>query len=355
MTMTIPDGDLAEIVAVTREFATGELLPRALPLDLGEDGVLDACWKGLCDIGLDRALLAEDAGGVGLSLDGLLAVLEELAVGDGGIATLALLSNAALLVMDQEARDAVGPSARCALVPLPAPGTPGSAALSVERKKATGRIPFALGAAGVDALVVVGHLGGEHEELVLLEAGAAGLVAEADERQLGLRGAPAAVVTCAGTPVRPLADSDAARRARALVNAGVAAIARGIARRAEEIALDYAENRYQGGSMIIEYGAIQDMIARMTERRRAVACAGAFGSAALADDDAELLAQALAARTAATDAAAETTTDAVQVFGGMGYMHDTGAEKLMRDARYCQLFPQANWLAREQLVGLLRG
>jgi alkylation response protein AidB-like acyl-CoA dehydrogenase len=38
------------------------------------------------------------------------------------------------------------------------------------------------------------------------------------------------------------------------------------------------------------------------------------------------------------------------VFGGTGYMVETGIEKLMRDAKYCQLFPEPNWVAQDELM-----
>jgi alkylation response protein AidB-like acyl-CoA dehydrogenase len=63
---------------------------------------------------------------------------------------------------------------------------------------------------------------------------------------------------------------------------------------------------------------------------------------------------ALVAKVAATDAAVMSTTDAVQVFGGSGYMVETGIEKLMRDAKYCQLFPEPNWVAQDELLRLER-
>ena len=44
------------------------------------------------------------------------------------------------------------------------------------------------------------------------------------------------------------------------------------------------------------------------------------------------------------------TTDAVQVFGGTGYMVETGIEKLMRDAKYRQLFPEPNWVTQDELM-----
>jgi len=65
-------------------------------------------------------------------------------------------------------------------------------------------------------------------------------------------------------------------------------------------------------------------------------------------------AQALAAKITETDAAAASATDAVQVSGGTGYMCETGIEKLMRDANYCQLYPEPNWVAQDQLMQLER-
>jgi alkylation response protein AidB-like acyl-CoA dehydrogenase len=44
----------------------------------------------------------------------------------------------------------------------------------------------------------------------------------------------------------------------------------------------------------------------------------------------------------------------VQVFGGTGYMVETGIEKLMRDAKYCQLFPEPNWVAHDEMMRIER-
>lgn len=351
------ESELGDVIAVTREFATKELSPNALELDDRNEDTLSACWRGVCEVGLQRGLLPESAGGVGLSLAGLLGVLEELAVGDGGVAALTLLSNAALALLPKEILGSVGDDARYVLVPLPEPGTPGSTGLSIADKTASGSIPFVLGGFGADGFVIVGRKG-DDEIVVLIEAGAKGLTVERDDDQLGLNGAPVAVIECKSTPVKKLGGAELALEARILMNAGIAAIARGVARRSRDIALDYAENRFQGGSMIIEYGAIIDMIARISERNRVIAGSSAFRGYSLAGDGAlsgdEALAQALAAKAAATEAAAESTTDAVQSMGGMGYMHEMGVEKLMRDARYCQLFPQSNWLARDDLMTLER-
>src|ERR1035437_6034354 len=127
-----------------------------------------------------------------------------------------------------------------------------------------------------------------------------------------------------------------------VLRAGTAAIARGIARRAYEMAMEYANARRQTGVAIIEHGAVSDLLGAMAVRL-AIPLPTSAGET-----------QALAAKIVQTDAAVATTTDAVQVFGGTGYIRETGVEKLMRDAKYCQLFPEPNWVAQDELMRLER-
>ena len=89
----------AEMRAMARELARRELAPRAASLDAGGQDVLAECWRLLVELGLDRALLDEQHGGAGLGVADLLASIEELAVGDGGIAMCVLLCNAALATL----------------------------------------------------------------------------------------------------------------------------------------------------------------------------------------------------------------------------------------------------------------
>ncbi|MGA2319447.1 MAG: hypothetical protein ABSG95_01720 [Solirubrobacteraceae bacterium] len=46
------------------------------------------------------------------------------------------------------------------------------------------------------------------------------------------------------------------------------------------------------------------------------------------------------------------SSHAVQVLGGTGYMVETGIEKPMRDAKYCRLFPEHAWVAEDELMRL---
>jgi len=335
----------AEIRAMARELAQRELAPRAASLDAGGQDALHECWRLLVELGLDRVLLDEQHGGAGLGVPDLLATIEELAVGDGGIAMCVLLCNAALAGLADEQLADVPAGARWALAPASS-GTE----LTLSDGALDGGLACALGAHGADGLLIL--LDGPEPAALAVSAGAAGLTLERDLAQMGLRAAPAASLELAGVACAHApggsggsGTTSSVASATALLRAGTAAIAHGIARRAYEMALEYAHARQQGGAAIIEHDAVSDMLAAMAVR---LACWPGMvaDQAGLAVDPA----QALAVKIAATDAAVASTTDAVQVFGGTGYMVETGIEKLMRDAKYCQLFPEPNWVAQDELM-----
>src|ERR1019366_7966847 len=293
----------------------------------------------------DRVLLDERHGGAGLGVPDRLATIEELAVGDGGIAMCVLLCNAALAGLADEQLEGVPAGARWALAPASS-GTE----LTLSDGALDGGLACALGAHGADGLLIL--LDGPERAASAVGAGAAGLRVERDLAQMGLRAAPAASLELAGVACAPAPRRSggsgttlSVASAAALLRAGTAAIAHGIARRAYEMALEYAHARRQGGVAIIEHDAVSDMLSAMAVR---LACwpGIAVDPAGLAFDPA----QALAVNIAATDAAVASTNDAVQVFGGTGYMVETGIEKLMRDAKYCQLFPEPNWVAHDELM-----
>jgi alkylation response protein AidB-like acyl-CoA dehydrogenase len=330
---------------MAQQLARRELQPRAAELDEARPEALADCWRELAAVGLDRALLGEEDGGPGLAVAELLVVLEELAVGDGGMALCVLLSNAALLMLSPERRAAVPQGARWALVA----GRVGED-LTLSEWRLSGRIACALGAHGAAGIVLV--LEGERPCSFVLGAATPGVVLEREEAQMGLRAAAAASILLSEVDLASLAVTDASdgrrsgdggrevRGARALLRAGSASIARGVTRRAYTMALQYAHERQQGGVPIVEHDAVTDMLAAI-----AVWLACPLPAAKTAR-------QALALKIAATDAAVRSTTDAVQVFGGAGYMYETGVEKLMRDAKYCQLYPEPNWVAQDELVHL---
>lgn len=336
-----------DLIAVTKDFATDQLLPRAAALDLADPRTIADVWRHLVELNLDRALLADDLGGADLGADDFLAVLEEVAVGDAGVALSVLLNNVALVSLPAVLVRALPAGTRWTLALVPAGAEPlrdgvDPAAGSI---RLSGALPAVLG--GVDAAGIVVAARGPVPAVVAVAAGAAGLAVHPDPVQLGLRAARSAdlLFTDVDLPLAPGLDADAVEsHACSLVRCGVAAISRGIARRAREIALAYAHTRIQGGKRIVEHGAVADMLAEMSVRLRTLG--GPPGAAC------DHPAAALAHKIAASDAALQTTVDAVQVMGGIGYLVDTGVEKLMRDAKYCQLYPEPNWLARDELMRL---
>jgi butyryl-CoA dehydrogenase len=55
----------------------------------------------------------------------------------------------------------------------------------------------------------------------------------------------------------------------------------------------------------------------------------------------------------ASDVAMKVTTDAVQIFGGYGYMKDYPVEKMMRDAKITQIYEGTNQIQRNVIAGNL--
>jgi butyryl-CoA dehydrogenase len=131
---------------------------------------------------------------------------------------------------------------------------------------------------------------------------------------------------------------------------GVGAQAVGIAQGALEAAVDYARQRIQFGHPISSFQAVQHMLANMAtelEAARALVYAVARTIDAGAKDFSE---EAAMAKVFATDMAMRVTTDAVQIFGGVGYMQDYPIEKMMRDAKITQIYEGTNQVLRNEIA-----
>jgi acyl-CoA dehydrogenase len=126
---------------------------------------------------------------------------------------------------------------------------------------------------------------------------------------------------------------------------GVAAMAVGIARAAFEFAAEYSKERVQFGAPIAMHQAIQFMIADMATEIEAARLL-AWQSAVLLDQGRRNTLQSSHAKRFAADAAMKVATDAVQVYGGYGFMKDYPVEKLMRDAKIMQLYEGTSQIQR---------
>jgi acyl-CoA dehydrogenase len=138
-----------------------------------------------------------------------------------------------------------------------------------------------------------------------------------------------------------------ARRGNNL-NTLCAAVFVGIARRAFEESVAYAKERYKGGTKIIHHQAVQRMLVDMVigiKTARLMTWLAAYESDAMCP-----AAGAGMAKVYASETAVKITNDAMQVFGGYGYMRDFPLEKLVRDARLGPIYDASNEMIRHGQV-----
>lgn len=201
----------------------------------------------------------------------------------------------------------------------------------------------------------------------VLDAGTPGLTQSKPMRKMGLHSSPTGELFLQDVTVgtdRLLGEEEKTREqsrsgAKATFNTertGVAAMALGIVERCLELSLEQARERVQFDKPIGEFQLVQEKLARMEVARmnlqnlvfRHVELAEAGKSATLAEASAMKL---YAAR-----AATEVALEAVQVFGGNGYMAEYQVEQLARDAKVLQIYAgtdeiQISQIARALIAG----
>jgi acyl-CoA dehydrogenase len=172
----------------------------------------------------------------------------------------------------------------------------------------------------------------------------AGVIVDKHEDKMGQRASNTATVTFPGVEV-PVGDrigeeNDGFKIAMTTLDRtrpSIAAIATGIARAAFEFAVEYATERTQFGVPIASHQAIQFIIADMATEIEASRLL-AWKSASMLDKGERNTLLSSHAKRFAADVAMKVTTDAVQVYGGYGFIKDYPVEKLMRDAKLMQIY-----------------
>ncbi len=125
----------------------------------------------------------------------------------------------------------------------------------------------------------------------------------------------------------------------------VSSLAVGIARAAFEFAAEYSKERVQFGVPIAMHQAVAFMIADMATKIEASRLL-VWESAVLLDQGKRNTLVSSHAKRFAADTAMEVTVDAVQVYGGYGFIKDYPVEKLMRDAKIMQLYEGTSQIQR---------
>jgi alkylation response protein AidB-like acyl-CoA dehydrogenase len=126
-----------------------------------------------------------------------------------------------------------------------------------------------------------------------------------------------------------------------------------------ELATQYAKERIQFGVPIAQHQSIQFVLADMAKDIEAARLL-IWKAAWLADHGKRNSKEAAMAKAFAADMAMRVTTDAVQVYGGMGYTKWHPVEKLMRDAKVIQIYEGSAQImrmiiARQMLQEMERG
>ncbi|MDY6794378.1 MAG: acyl-CoA dehydrogenase family protein [Actinomycetota bacterium] len=323
-------------------YATRELAPQAEELDLESESwrlreVLSKAGK----MGLLAALIPEDYGGGGLDTYALCVALEEIGAEEAGVAATLLVHNAAMLPAAIGEFEGLITGVEPDYYPacLAYPGE-----VSLSGGKLEGVVPFSFNIPD-SPLIILLPGGGAGTEAVTVRGDADGVEIEPEPYQMGLRACRAGSLRLRDVePSNVIEGGGMVEAVERLLFLGLASIATGISRNSLEKAYAYAGERYQAGKIIIEHQAIRLMLAEMVagiEENRAVI------SRACYEDS---LVPAMSAWLKATRNAHQTVLDGVQIHGGYGYMRDYDMERLMRDAKYCQMYPRTS---QEVLLDIL--
>lgn len=372
-----------EIRALAREFSEGEIRPHAAHWD--EERTLDPeIFEKLGELGFMGMRVPERYGGLDLDLGTYLLAMEELAWGDASVAlAVAIHSGPVTTLLLRHGSE----EQKATYLPALAAGSllgafalselsSGSDVASIQtRAVAVAGGNWTLNGAkrwvtnGDRAGLVIVFASTDEEGVAetqgslgafLVERGSDGYTVGGRETTMGLCASQTVSVGLNNVEVaaeRVLGDP--ARGFRYALEAlnvgrlGIAAQSVGIAQAAFEHATEYALGRHQFGQAIAEFGAIQfklaDMATRIAASRALIHAATALmeteGSGATRGTE-TIPAQAAMAKLTASESAMWVTDEAVQIFGGYGYMRDYPVERLMRDAKGTEIYEGTSEIMR---------
>ncbi|MCH4071623.1 acyl-CoA dehydrogenase family protein [Pseudoramibacter sp.] len=188
--------------------------------------------------------------------------------------------------------------------------------------------------------------------IFLVEKGTPGLSAGKEEDKMGIRLSNTAEVILEDVhvPKENLLGKEGegfkiAMETLDQARAWMGVVSVGLAQRAMDEAIKYCKERQQFGRPVLKFQAMQFKIADMAIKIEAARQMNAY-ALTLMDQGKRYTREAAIAKCFASDTAMEVTTEAVQMFGGYGYIRDYPVEKLMRDAKIFQIFEGTNEIQR---------
>ncbi|HXG72404.1 MAG TPA: acyl-CoA dehydrogenase family protein [Gemmatimonadaceae bacterium] len=364
----------SEIQKVAREFAAAEIAPHSAEWD--QKAYFEPTLVGkLGELGFLGMLLPEEYEGLGVDTSTYLVALEEIAAADASVAVMMSVHNSLPTQMilkfgsDSQRERFLKPMARGEILGAFALSEPDAgsdaAALSAQAEKdgdawvlngtkswvTNGNTAGAIlamartdtsgtrrGAKGIGAFIVTPDL--------------PGFTVGKKEDKMGLRASPTVQLTFDNmrVPAENLLGDETQGFIYAMQSLdngrlGIAAQAVGIARSALEHSVAYAAERKQFGSAIKDFEAIQfklaDMALRVTASRTLL-----HAAAAAKDRGANVRQFSSMAKLMASETAMWVTTQAIQIFGGYGYIKDYPVERLFRDAKVTEIYEGTSEIQR---------
>lgn len=346
-----------------RSFAQERLAPNAARWDR-EHHFPQAELKELAALGAFGVAVPEEYGGAGLDYLALALVLEEIAAGDGGISTIISVNNcpvcsiAMMYANDAQKAQWLKPLASGAMLgafALTEPHT-GSDAAALRTTAVRDGDSYVIN--GAKQFITSGKYGDVAIVMAVTDKAAGkrgisafwvpvdtpGYIVAGVEQKMGQHSSDTAQIVFDNCRI-PLANliGDEGQGYKIALSGleggriGIAAQSVGMARAAFDAALTYARERASFGKPIFDHQAVQfrlaDMATRIEAARQLIHHAASMKDAGL-----PCLKEAAMAKLFASEMAERVVSDAMQVFGGYGYVSDFPIERIYRDVRVCQIY-----------------
>lgn len=367
-TRLLPTDEARELIALTRDIAAKELLPRVTEAEANSRFPREV-FRTLGRAGLLSLPYPEKYGGGEQPYEVYLQVVEEIATVWASVAvgvSVHALSTFGLYTHGTEEQkqkwlpDLLGGEllgAYC--LSEPHAGSDPAAMTTKARRDGdeyviTGAKAWTTHGGEADFYKVMARTSDDRNGIscFLVPADSEGLSADPPEKKMGLTGSTTATMRFDGVRVpverRLGEEGDGLKIALAGLDSGrlgIAAVATGLAQAALDHAVAYAKERETFGKPIIEHQGLAFLLAEMAAATGS-ARATMLHAARLRDAGLPFSREASIAKLVATDTAMRVTEDAVQVLGGYGYTRDFPVERFMREAKVTQIFEGTNQIQR---------
>lgn len=373
----------AELLSDVQNFCQREVIKQCADWDKA-GAAPEEVRQLMSEMGYQMLTVPEEYDGLGLNSIDIAAILEEIAKADAGIAVNLAGNNLALRAVmaggteEQKRRVCVilaegGWGAFCLTESQAGSDASGVATKAVQQDNGdyilNGEKLFITNGSTADFYCVAAVIEGQNKlSVFLIEKETEGLLAGQKEEKLGIRSSDTAQVILNNCRVSADAllggEAGQGKGMKALLaalNEGrlwAGAMAVGIAQRALEEAIAYGKERYQFGKPITDQQSIRFKLADMQTKIEAARQLVAYGLQVM-DAGGSFAKEAAMAKAFAAQTAIEVTGEAMDIFGGYGYICEYPVEKLLRDARVFSIIEgtaemQKNMIATS-LLGKERG